>query len=521
MAYSAFSDITDPEIIALRNRPEARRARWMLRWTVVFPIIILSCFFVVDALIAREYAVLNSQINGLSATARQSLLGQRVAFQADRFLQASTSAQRFEASQELYRAAFDMRSERAAARLAAPLPEALARLYESAPTLLDERVQAYTEAGIALSRVSFASLSTENEHYRVIAQAAGRLYTDLSSAQIIYQTLIDQTGQRIVEMNRGRSIFLATMLLLVGLLVIRPGRNAILNYAEILYKRLAALNRTVDVLEQRQRSQEALIESLPVAVGLFDAANGQTLYMNARFLGLLQHDAAALGGGDLYSLQSFTHPEDIQRALGCAQKAIQTHQPALGEYRLRRRDGSYVSVESRAIAVKTIDEAPEQEQLLTLIRDLSEPSIALREPLLLPVGLMDAFSQITFETVFLYDLEQGRLRYVSPSINDLIGYQPAEITSKSLDISAGHFIHPDDQKAYQLRVRNYLMLSDDEQQEDVIRLRHKDGTWHPIYLRVRVYQRTTDGKPHALIGLCSGLTVKLLSGEAERGQSVL
>jgi PAS domain S-box-containing protein len=223
----------------------------------------------------------------------------------------------------------------------------------------------------------------------------------------------------------------------------------------------------------------------------------------------------------LYSLQSFTHPEDIQRALGCAQKAIQTHQPALGEYRLRRRDGSYVSVESRAIAVKTIDEAPDQKQLLTLIRDLSEPTIALREPLILPVGLMDAVSQITYETVFLYDLEERRLRYVSPSVYELIGYRPAEITTKPLDIAGGQFIHPDDQKAYQLRVRNYQMLSDDEQQEDVIRIRHKDGTWHPLYLRVRVYQRTPDGKPHALMGLCSDLTVKSLSREAARGQSVL
>lgn len=518
MASSLFSHLTDPEIRALRELPDARRGRRTTLWAVLFPVIMLSLFFGLDLIITREYAELNRYVQGMNTASRQSLLSERIAFQSNMMTMSDSPSVHFEASQELYRAARDMRTERAAARLELmPLPDPLMRLYEQAPTMLDQRVHDYTESAITLSRVSFTALSIENEHYQAVSQAANRLYTDLSSAQNLYQVMIEQTSTRITEMNRGRTFSLMLAFLLVGVFVIRPGIQGIWRYIYILYGRIVSLRRTLNVMEQRQHAQEALIESLPVAVGLFDAETGQTLHMNQRFLSLLGHEGGTLNTPELYSLQSFIHPEDTQRALGCAQKAAKTGQPALGEYRMCRKDGSYVRVESRAIAVQQSRENIGQAQLLTLIRDLNEPVIALREPLEIPRPLLDAMSAITYETVFVYDLTHTRLIYVSPSIAQLVGYSPSELEG-DMEIARRGFVHPDDEKAYLIRVKNYILLSDDETQEDVVRVRHKDGTWHQIYIRAQVLLRTADGTPQSLIGMCSDLTVKSLSN-FDRGET--
>jgi PAS domain S-box-containing protein len=88
---------------------------------------------------------------------------------------------------------------------------------------------------------------------------------------------------------------------------------------------------------------------------------------------------------------------------------------------------------------------------------------------------------------FIVELDlDGSFRYVSPGIQDTLGWQPAELVGRS----AAGFVHPDDRE----RVgREYQGLSDGRSGESVHRARHRDGGWRWIQDIARLV-RAPDGQ---------------------------
>ncbi|HVS65852.1 MAG TPA: PAS domain S-box protein [Thermoanaerobaculia bacterium] len=94
-------------------------------------------------------------------------------------------------------------------------------------------------------------------------------------------------------------------------------------------------------------------------------------------------------------------------------------------------------------------------------------------------GRLRALIESVSEVIAVLD-EDGRVRYVSPAIEKVLGYAPAE----RVEMNAYHLVHPDDVS----RVRRSFaraLASPDSQTEVELRMRHKDGDWRWIGLSGR------------------------------------
>jgi len=113
----------------------------------------------------------------------------------------------------------------------------------------------------------------------------------------------------------------------------------------------------LDLSEQKQAEREirareerfrTLAESLPQLIWKSNGA-GENIYCNRHFLdytGLSEADMMGLGW------KALIHPDDMQATLANWNHSLETGDPYLNEYRLRRKDGVYRYFLARAIPIK-------------------------------------------------------------------------------------------------------------------------------------------------------------------------
>lgn len=496
------------EINQMRRSPQARRARYTIKVTALVFVLLALIMLVVDVLLSqRDQLVLRyNRLNDFAS--QQVLLTQVIAYHAEILISTTSPAVRFQASTELYRASVNLQGSRRAMQLYFPadLPQEVSFLYENPPASLNQRMDEFAAAAARLARAPVEGLGRDNEDYVLVSSGASRLANDLNFVQDIYMRLIGETVQQTAEMNRGRTVSILVVLILLVILVLVPGQRAIIRYALRLYERLMAYENRIKVQDERYQFIEVLLDALPSGLALFDGKNGQTLYTNQRLRQALGYEDP--GASELFSMTTLVHPEDIDRALTCANRTIQSGLPALGTYRVRLAGRGYTVVESRATATA-------QGHLITLLRPLNE---VVDSPLdesedALPVELLDSVSLITRNILVIYDLEPLKLRYISPSITDLLGYSLGEMFATDWHASIDEFIHPDDRVRRRVLRGELAMLADGETHELVLRVRHKDGQWRSIYMRMSIYDRDSTGEPVTVVGMCSDLRVKSLSAK--------
>ncbi len=131
---------------------------------------------------------------------------------------------------------------------------------------------------------------------------------------------------------------------------------------------------------------------------------------------------------------------------------------------------------------------------------------------LLP-GLVDAMPGI----VYLYDLVERRLAYVSPSVEPVLGYAPSRIEAMSSS-ELEHLIHPDD-LACMAKPGGFSFPSAGERPfESEFRARTDDGRWRSLRSRAVALFRA-DGRPDQVLGLASDVTEERQTREMlERAQ---
>jgi PAS domain-containing protein len=500
-AVPAFSE----DINRMRQSPQARRARYTIKVTALVFVLVALIMLVVDVLLSqRDQMVL--RYNRLSDVAgQQVLLTQIIAYHAEMLISTTSSTVRFQASTELYRASVNLRGSRLGVQIysQADFPEEIAFLYEKPPANLNQRIDEFVDAAASLARAPLERLERTNEDYVLVSSGASRLANDLAYVQDIYIRMVGEAVQQTAEMNRGRTVLVLLVLTLLVLVILMPGQRAINRYAFRLYERLMSYENRVKMQDERYQFIEVLLDALPNGLALFDGDTGQILYTNQRLRKTLGYDDP--GASELFSMTTFVHPEDIGRALACSKKTIQSGLPALGTYRVRLPDGGYSVVESRATATAN-------GHLITLLRPLNE---AVETPLesrdTLPIDLLDSVSLVTRNIVFVYDLEPLKLRYISPAVTDLLGYSLSEMLTTDWHTSIRDVIHPDDRVRRDVLRSELAMLADGEAHELVLRVRHKDGQWRSVYMRMLIYDRDDAGKPVTVVGICSDLRVKSLS----------
>ncbi|MGZ4411174.1 MAG: PAS domain S-box protein [Gaiellaceae bacterium] len=184
---------------------------------------------------------------------------------------------------------------------------------------------------------------------------------------------------------------------------------------------------------------------------------------------------------------SLVHPSDVQRASDALRHVVTDHGTAVFELRMRHKRGSWVHVEGTTTAV--VDDGGTLRSILISVRDISERRTAeegLREAEARYRLLVEQLPLITYINT---PGERGRWVYLSPQLEDILGYTKEEwIADASGYVDA---LHPEDRE----RVLAERALSAGKGRiASEYRLFAKDG--RTVWVRDEaVVQRDLSGKP--------------------------
>jgi diguanylate cyclase (GGDEF)-like protein/PAS domain S-box-containing protein len=173
--------------------------------------------------------------------------------------------------------------------------------------------------------------------------------------------------------------------------------------------------------------------------------------------------------------------------------------PRSSIYRLRRKDGSYVWVESvlRDIPVP-------QGQLLewiAVVRDIDR-RIAAKRRLKESEERYRMLAEHGTDMVFEFN-ENLVPTYVSPACHEILGYMPEELVgSNPFDL-----LHPEEIPHVTQEVRS-ILCGEAERSSIVVQVRHRDGRWVWVEAQLRGLQSVGGKAPSGIIGALRDVTVR-------------
>lgn len=191
------------------------------------------------------------------------------------------------------------------------------------------------------------------------------------------------------------------------------------------------------------------------------------------------------------------HPDDL-RLLDARRAPISEGVLTL-TYRIRRKDGSYVWVESIARMLPAA--AGEPSHQLVVVRNI-DLRVAAEQRLKESEMRYRLLAENGADVVFQYDLGLVR-QYVSPACREVLGYEAEELIGKR----AFGTTHPGDveevARAFQ-SVRNGLA----ERAMVTHRMRRRDGKWIWVETQLRAMRDEQTGAPSGVIGSLRDISVR-------------
>jgi len=258
--------------------------------------------------------------------------------------------------------------------------------------------------------------------------------------------------------------------------------------------RVTAIHSVGRDIEERVRAERRLQESesryrfladnsadLIILVG----RDGKRVYASPaceRMLGFTREEMLALNTRDAI------HPEDAARVLTNLTSDESIH-PTIS-YRMRRKDGSYLWVET---AGRSVNIQGGTKQRLVVVRDIEQRRLA-EERLKDSEARYRLLADNSNDMVFQLDHELVR-RYVSPACRELLGYEPEEM----IGIKPVSMAHPEDAPRLAL-VFETLMRGHADRQSIINRIRHRNGNWIWVEAQFRALKDPETGAGTGIIG---------------------
>jgi PAS domain S-box-containing protein len=208
-----------------------------------------------------------------------------------------------------------------------------------------------------------------------------------------------------------------------------------------------------------------LIESSFDLILLVDK-EGRIIYVGPSAENMLGYKSEDVQGTNIFD---YIHPEDINRSLEFYFSRVD--RKGFSRYfsaRVRDRDGSWHDME--AIGNNLLED-PVVKGVIINARDITEHK-RLEEGLRRSEEYFRYITENTYDIITVSDA-RGIMRYVSPSIKQISGYEPDELVGKL----AFDYMHPDDIERI---VRTYAegVTKPGYIEHVEFRWLHKDGSWH-------------------------------------------
>jgi PAS domain S-box-containing protein len=240
----------------------------------------------------------------------------------------------------------------------------------------------------------------------------------------------------------------------------------------------------VDITERREAEQElrvarerlqALIEHIPAIVYReSDDEDPAKFFISPQVERVLGYSAEQWTWTDDFWLDRI-HPEDRERVLALDLESGRTHRPYSIEYRFRRADGAYVWLQEESVFLQPAGEEGAWQGLLFDVTARKEAEEQLRASELVQSATVEHLPAVVYR-----EPPEGPLAgmYVSPQVEEVLGYTQEEWTTADVDFWATH-IHPEDAP---------VVLAANEHANDTkapfdaeYRFRHADGSYRWLH----------------------------------------
>jgi PAS domain S-box-containing protein len=129
-----------------------------------------------------------------------------------------------------------------------------------------------------------------------------------------------------------------------------------------------------------------------------------------------------------------------------------------------------------------------------------------------------AIAQTSPDSLWIWDLKQGRLTFISPASEKLSGYTPAEACAFTKEEGWAQ-IHPEDQDLVRTTLRQLTTMETGQTAEYEYRQRHRDGTWRWIRNRAGVFTRDEAGRVNQIFGHSEDVTERRDAAERLTAQA--
>ena len=219
-------------------------------------------------------------------------------------------------------------------------------------------------------------------------------------------------------------------------------------------------------LEAEKERFRALIENASDVITVMDADMTMT-YVSPSVERVLGYKPEELVGKRALD---YVHPDDLERGRqGIAMIAAQEGELVSTEFRLRHKDGSWVTFDALA---RSLLGDPAVSGIVVNHRDITERKRA-EDALAESEKHFRALIVNSFDITMLVDAE-GKIMYISPSVESILGFTPEEMIGTSI------FDLGPPENAPRARV-TFRALAEHEGMAESGRefqLRHRDGSWH-------------------------------------------
>ncbi|MFZ0314195.1 MAG: PAS domain S-box protein [Candidatus Korobacteraceae bacterium] len=260
---------------------------------------------------------------------------------------------------------------------------------------------------------------------------------------------------------------------------------------------ISSQKRAEEALRKSEEQYRRLLTNLP-DVAWTSNLTGQITYVSPNVHQVFGQSAQQVCEGGIEALIQRIHPDDRAAVTLSYRKLFQDNAVFDVEYRLQRLDGQWRWVHDRAIRTHIQEGVLFADGVLSDITERKQVEEDLHKSQEQYRRLLTNLPDLTWTM----DSER-RLTYVSPNVEELFGFTPAEVFAGGQDFRLAQ-IHPDDRDAL---AENYQALFVEGRIFDLeYRMRRRDGRW--IWVRNRALRTfEQDGKRFA-DGILSDVTLR-------------
>lgn len=230
-------------------------------------------------------------------------------------------------------------------------------------------------------------------------------------------------------------------------------------------------NRAIEeALTNPEFVSSAAIQAMPDAVMMADTA-GNVVYVNKAFEALLGYRAAELVGRSALALPTYRSPEDVERARNTLKEVLEKGSAEHVDIGAVTKTGEEIAISFAASVIRDAQGKPKA--LIAVMRDIAKRKLAeqaLRES-------EENFRALVENALDVSVIANSDLtvRYVSPSVERMLGYKPEELIGKV----AVDFLHPDDVGDIEKEMDDFAGNPGHPVYTEV-RFRHKDSSWRML-----------------------------------------